>query len=50
MQPMLEDMRDFFTARLEEYDRHMLNEVDGCREGYRRMASFCRRGSPICWI
>lgn len=44
MQPMLEDMRDFFTARLEEYDRHMLNEVDGCREGYRRMAGLLPEG------
>ncbi len=36
---MLESMSDFFTARTEEYDEHMLTEVEGCKEGYIKMAS-----------
>jgi len=31
-------MADFFKARVEVYDEHMLNEVEGCREGYKKMA------------
>lgn len=31
-------MADFFKARVEIYDEHMLNEVGGCREGYKKMA------------
>lgn len=34
----LEPMADFFTARVEGYDEHMLNDVEGCKEGYERMA------------
>ena len=34
-----ETMQDFFSARIDEYDTHMLEEVVGCREGYLRMAS-----------
>ena len=34
----LEKMTDFFTARAEEYDEHMLCEVSGCRAGYIEMA------------
>ena len=33
-----EEMSEFFGSRLEEYDTHMLEEVEGCREGYLRMA------------
>lgn len=33
-----EEMRAFFTARIKEYESHMLNGVPGCREGYCRMA------------
>ena len=36
---MLEAMSDFFTARTEMYDEHMLTEVEGCKEGYKKMAS-----------
>ena len=36
----LEKMSDFFTCRVENYDEHMLHEVEGCREGYEKMASF----------
>lgn len=35
----LEEMRSFFTARVEDYDRHMLEEVQGCAEGYLIMAA-----------
>ena len=34
----LEKMADFFTARIDSYDNHMINEVEGCREGYLKMA------------
>lgn len=33
-----ESMSAFFEARLDGYDEHMLNEVEGCREGYELMA------------
>lgn len=35
----LERMSDFFAARVEGYDEHMLNDVEGCKEGYKRMAA-----------
>ncbi len=35
---VIEEMSAFFTARLEEYDEHMLAAVEGCREGYVEMA------------
>ena len=35
---MLEKMSDFFTARVDEYDNHMINNVVGCKEGYIKMA------------
>lgn len=34
----MEKMEEFFQKRVEEYDSHMLIEVMGCREGYRKMA------------
>lgn len=34
----LESMSDFFEARVQGYDEHMLQEVIGCREGYAKMA------------
>lgn len=34
----LETMSDFFTSRTEGYDEHMLSNVEGCREGYVKMA------------
>jgi tRNA (cmo5U34)-methyltransferase len=36
--PVLEKMSQFFASRIEEYDRHMLNKVEGCHEGYIKMA------------
>ena len=32
-------MSDFFTARVEGYDEHMIANVEGCKEGYPKMAS-----------
>lgn len=37
-QPVLEKMGDFFATRVDGYDEHMLNNVEGCREGYIKMA------------
>ncbi|WDV46444.1 class I SAM-dependent methyltransferase [Clostridiaceae bacterium M8S5] len=34
----IEQMSNFFTARVDTYDNHMLNTVDGCKEGYKIMA------------
>lgn len=41
----LEPMADFFTARLDGYDEHMLNDVEGCREGYLTMAELVPEGT-----
>jgi cyclopropane fatty-acyl-phospholipid synthase-like methyltransferase len=41
----IEPMVDFFKARVEGYDEHMLNEVEGCREGYRKMAELVPVGA-----
>lgn len=35
---MLEKMDDFFSRRVDGYDRHMIQEVTGCQEGYVKMA------------
>ena len=34
----MEKMSDFFAARVDMYDEHMLQDVEGCKEGYRKMA------------
>lgn len=43
----MEKMDEFFTARVDGYDEHMLTEVEGCREAYGRMAQLvpadCKR-------
>ena len=36
--PILEKMADLFAARVQGYDEHMLQNVQGCREGYVEMA------------
>lgn len=38
MNGKLEPMSDFFAARVQGYDEHMLEQVEGCREGYQKMA------------
>ena len=34
----IEQMSDFFTARVDGYDEHIINEVEGCKDGYVKMA------------
>ena len=34
----IEQMSDFFTARVNRYDAQMLNNVEGCKNGYEKMA------------
>jgi len=41
----LEKMDEFFTARTEGYDEHMLDHVGGCREGYLKMAEVIPAGT-----
>ena len=36
----MERMEAFFAARVEEYDAHMIEEVEGCREAYEEMAKW----------
>lgn len=31
-------MSNFFTSRVNGYDEHMINDVEGCKEGYIKMA------------
>lgn len=38
-------MADFFKARVEGYDEHMINQVGGCREGYKKMAELVPAGA-----
>lgn len=35
---ILETMSEFFAARVDGYDEHMINNVEGCKEGYEKMA------------
>lgn len=41
----MEKMDEFFAARVEDYDDHMLNEVGGCREAYEKMAELIPDGT-----
>lgn len=34
----VERMDDFFSKRVEGYEDHMLNSVEGCRDGYQKIA------------
>ena len=34
----IERMDSFFSARLNGYDEHMINNVDGCKDGYVKLA------------
>lgn len=34
----MEQMSDFFTVRVDGYDEQMLNNVEGCKDGYVKMA------------
>ena len=41
----LEKMADFFATRVEMYDEHMINDVEGCKEGYVKMAEYVPEGA-----
>ena len=41
----LEPMDSFFAARVEGYDEHMITNVEGCKEGYIKMASLIPAGT-----
>lgn len=41
----MEKMDEFFAARVDGYDEHMLNEVGGCREVYEKMAELIPDGT-----
>ena len=41
----MEKMTDFFAARVKGYDEHMIRDVEGCREGYERVASLVPLGA-----
>ncbi|NMP38084.1 MAG: methyltransferase domain-containing protein [Clostridiales bacterium] len=45
MSEIIEKMEDFFAARADGYDEHMLCEVEGCREGYKLMAQLVPSGA-----
>ena len=45
MSEYLEKMDDFFAARLDGYDEHMLNDVVGCKEGYSIVAAHSPSGT-----
>ena len=34
----LERMSDFFAKRIDTYDKHMINNVEGCKNGYIKLA------------
>lgn len=42
---IIEGMADFFTARADSYDEHMLTNVEGCAEGYAEVADLIPDGS-----
>ena len=44
MAEQLERMEDFFASRLDGYDEHMLDEVEGCRDGYGIVAGLVPSG------
>ena len=44
MAERLEKMDEFFAARLDTYEEHMLEEVVGCREGYKLAATLIPSG------
>ena len=41
---MLERMDSFFEKRVVGYDEHMINEVEGCKEGYAKIAELVPEG------
>lgn len=43
-------MDEFFNKRVNMYDDHMLNEVEGCREGYKEWRNKFPTVRKSCWI
>lgn len=43
----LERMTDFFERRVGEYESHMINEVEGCKEAYKKMASLIPEDTKV---
>lgn len=41
----MEKMNEFFTARVDDYDEHMLTNVEGCKEAYIKMAQLVPKSS-----
>lgn len=41
----IEQMNDFFTARADGYDEHMIKNVEGCKEGYTKMSELLPEGA-----
>jgi ubiquinone/menaquinone biosynthesis C-methylase UbiE len=41
----IERMSDFFAARVDIYDEHMVHSVDGCKEGYVKLAELIPEGT-----
>lgn len=41
----IESMASFFASRVEGYDEHMLQNVEGCREAYIKMATLIPKGT-----
>lgn len=40
----LEKMSDFFTKRIDEYETQMLENVEGCKEGYIKLSELIPNG------
>ena len=47
---MLEKMDDFFTARIDGYDRHMRDTIEGADTFYKFTASLLPKNKDIGWF
>jgi SAM-dependent methyltransferase len=46
MDEKLEKMDEFFNARIDDYENQMLNNVNGCKNGYKKLAELVTALSP----
>lgn len=44
---MIEKMNEFFEARVEGYDEHMINNVEGCKEGYKVLSELIQKKAAV---
>lgn len=44
----LEKMNDFFAARIDGYDEHMLKNVEGCAALIRSFQGICQKTASHC--